>query len=122
MGGSTSGQTGAVAGASTLVRNARSRVGLSAACCSGRARGPESSCECRRSDTGRRESVSETLGERLRRYHLPVSLSQENLAERAGLSAHGISDLERGARNRLYRDTVQGLASARRESCPPVAV
>jgi predicted ATPase/transcriptional regulator with XRE-family HTH domain len=58
--------------------------------------------------------VSETFGERLRRYRLTAGLSQEDLAERAGLSAHGISDLERGARNRPYRDTIQRLAAALR--------
>jgi DNA-binding CsgD family transcriptional regulator/transcriptional regulator with XRE-family HTH domain len=55
---------------------------------------------------------TETFGERLRRYRVAAGLSQEELAERAGLSAHGISDLERGARNRPYSDTVQRLALA----------
>ena len=39
-------------------------------------------------------------GEVLRRFRVAASLSQEALAERAGLSARGISDLERAARRR----------------------
>ena len=34
----------------------------------------------------------------LLRYRMAAGLSQEDLAERAGLSRRGISDLERGAR------------------------
>src|SRR3954465_5989729 len=41
-----------------------------------------------------------------------TSLSQEALAERAGLSRRGISDLERGARRAPYLTTVQRLAEA----------
>ena len=44
------------------------------------------------------EQSPEAFGELLRRYRIAAGLSQEALAERAGLSAHGISDLERGAR------------------------
>jgi transcriptional regulator with XRE-family HTH domain len=50
-----------------------------------------------------------TFGELLRRYRTAAGMSQEELAEQAGLSAHGISDLERGARQRPYPDTVQRL-------------
>ncbi len=39
------------------------------------------------------------FGDLLRRLRLAAGLSQEALAERAGLSARGISDLERGARD-----------------------
>ena len=48
----------------------------------------------------------------LRRYRIAAGLTQEELAERSGLSARGISDLERGARVRPRRDTVEMLASA----------
>ena len=41
-----------------------------------------------------------------------AGLTQEELAERAGLTARGISDLERGARNRPYPHTVRSLADA----------
>ncbi len=48
----------------------------------------------------------------LRRHRLAVGLSQEELAERAGLSARGISDLERGVNRTPQRETVQRLADA----------
>jgi transcriptional regulator with XRE-family HTH domain len=41
----------------------------------------------------------------LRRYRVLAGLSQEALAERAGLSRRGIADLERGARRFPYPDT-----------------
>jgi predicted ATPase/transcriptional regulator with XRE-family HTH domain len=53
-----------------------------------------------------------TFGLLLRRYRAAAGLTQDELAERSGLSARGISDLERGARERPYRDTVQMLADA----------
>src|SRR5712692_901218 len=56
--------------------------------------------------------ASEEFGALLRRYRLEAGLTQEALAERAGLSAHGISDLERGARTRPYLATFDRLASA----------
>ena len=54
----------------------------------------------------------EGFGELLRRHRLAAGLSQDELAERAGLSAHGISDLERGARRSPYPQTVHRLATA----------
>ena len=48
----------------------------------------------------------------LRRHRIAVGLSQEALAERAGLSARAVSDLERGARRAPYRETVRLLADA----------
>ena len=48
----------------------------------------------------------------LRRYRMSAGMTQEELAERAGLSARGISDLERGRRSRPYFETVRLLASA----------
>jgi predicted ATPase/DNA-binding XRE family transcriptional regulator len=48
----------------------------------------------------------------LRQHRLAAKLTQEELAERAGLSARGISDLERGARNHPHRETVRLLANA----------
>src|SRR5690242_1693734 len=50
------------------------------------------------------------FGAVLRGFRVAAGLSQEELAERAGLSAHGISDLERGARSRPYAAAVQRLA------------
>jgi len=53
-----------------------------------------------------------SFGALLRRLRLAAGLTQAELAERAGLSARGISDLERGERGRPHRDTVQALADA----------
>jgi predicted ATPase/DNA-binding CsgD family transcriptional regulator/DNA-binding XRE family transcriptional regulator len=52
------------------------------------------------------------FGAVLRRYRVAAGLTQEALAERAGLSPRGISDLERGARTRPYLATVRRLAEA----------
>jgi transcriptional regulator with XRE-family HTH domain len=48
----------------------------------------------------------------LKRYRSAAGLTQEGLAERAGLSARGISDLERGVSRTHRADTVQRLATA----------
>lgn len=53
-----------------------------------------------------------SFGDLLRHFRLAVGLSQEELAERAGLSARGISDLERGARHAPRPETVRLLAAA----------
>ena len=52
------------------------------------------------------------FGTQLRQLREAVSLTQEELAARAGLTAKGISDLERGARQRPYPHTVRSLADA----------
>ena len=52
------------------------------------------------------------LGARLRHLREAAGLTQEELASRAGLSAKGISDLERGERKRPYPHTVRLLADA----------
>ena len=52
------------------------------------------------------------FGELLQRYRRAAGLTQEELAERAGVSARGISDLERGLRQVPRRDTVQLLVDA----------
>src|SRR5438128_1682053 len=52
------------------------------------------------------------FGELLRRYRMAAGLTQEALAERARLSARGISDLERGARHAPRAYTVALLAEA----------
>ncbi len=48
----------------------------------------------------------------MRRLREAAALTQEELAQRAGLTAKGISDLERGARRRPYPHTVRSLADA----------
>src|ERR1051326_2379709 len=55
-----------------------------------------------------------TFGELLRRYRAAAGLTQEELAERAGLSGRGIADLERGARAAPYPLTVRRLADGLR--------
>jgi transcriptional regulator with XRE-family HTH domain len=54
----------------------------------------------------------EGFGSLLRRYRALAGLSQEALAERAGISRRGIADLERGARRFPYPDTASRLAAA----------
>ena len=49
-------------------------------------------------------------GRRLQHPRVRAGLSQERLAERAGLSVRGISDLERGARRALHLEAVRLLA------------
>ena len=56
--------------------------------------------------------VDKTFGERLRRYREDATLTQEELAERAGLTAIAVSALERGERRRPYPNTVRALANA----------
>src|SRR5215207_2242370 len=55
---------------------------------------------------------AQAFGVLLRRHRLTVGLSQEALAERAGLSVRGLSDLERGVRTAPYPATVARLADA----------
>src|SRR5947207_15303297 len=55
---------------------------------------------------------SATFGALLRYHRLATGLTQEALAERAGLSARGIQDLERGVRLVPRADTVLMLADA----------
>jgi transcriptional regulator with XRE-family HTH domain len=55
--------------------------------------------------------TSATFGDLLRQYRLAAGLTQAALAERAGLSVHGIQKLERGATH-PYRDTAQRLELA----------
>jgi predicted ATPase/transcriptional regulator with XRE-family HTH domain len=52
------------------------------------------------------------LGELVRRHRAAATLSQEQLAERAGLSVRAISDLERGAHHVPRLETVRMLADA----------
>jgi transcriptional regulator with XRE-family HTH domain len=52
------------------------------------------------------------FGERLRLYRDRAGLTQEELAERADLTASAVSALERGARRRPYPNTLRLLSSA----------
>jgi class 3 adenylate cyclase len=48
----------------------------------------------------------------VREYRLAAGLTQEELAERAGISARSVSDLERGLNQVPHKDTVGRLAAA----------
>jgi predicted ATPase/transcriptional regulator with XRE-family HTH domain len=48
----------------------------------------------------------------LKHHRVAAGLTQEALAERAGLSARSISDMERGLRSAPYQDTIHKLAGA----------
>ena len=60
-----------------------------------------------------RAAIGETntsFGDRLRRLRSTAGLSQEELAERSGVSRNGISDLERGLSQTPRFETVRLLA------------
>jgi transcriptional regulator with XRE-family HTH domain len=57
-----------------------------------------------------KRSTLQAFGTLLKRLRLEAELTQEELAERASVSARLISDLERGSIHRPRRDTVQLLA------------
>src|SRR5438067_862099 len=48
----------------------------------------------------------------IRSRRLSAHLTQEELAEKAGISVRTISDIERGLRRSVYRDTAARLAEA----------
>ena len=52
------------------------------------------------------------FGNLLRQYRRAAGLTQDELAERAGLSVRGISDLERGVKQRPRKATVSLLITA----------
>ena len=54
----------------------------------------------------------ESFAALLRQHRVAAALSQEALAERAGLSARAVSDLERGVKTRPHLETVRLLADA----------
>jgi transcriptional regulator with XRE-family HTH domain len=57
-------------------------------------------------------TASTTFGALLRQHRLTAGLTQEGLAERAGVSARGVQDLERGLRITPRAETVRLLADA----------
>jgi predicted ATPase/DNA-binding CsgD family transcriptional regulator/DNA-binding XRE family transcriptional regulator len=57
-------------------------------------------------------AAGSAFGEHLRRYREAAGLTQEELAERAGLTGKAISALERGERRRPYPQTIRALAAA----------
>src|SRR5579872_363790 len=52
------------------------------------------------------------LGSLLKRHRLAAGLTQEELAERAGVSTRSVSDLERGLSRTSHPNTVRRLADA----------
>ena len=62
--------------------------------------------------SGMGASSDNAFGAELRRQRQAAGLTLEELAARAGLSARGIADLERGARHTPRRETVELLARA----------
>jgi transcriptional regulator with XRE-family HTH domain len=61
---------------------------------------------------GAKHVDEQSFGSLLRKHRVAHGLTQEALAERAGLSRRGLSDLERGARHAPHRTTVQRLSAA----------
>ena len=58
------------------------------------------------------DEIEARLGMAVRQWRVDAGYSQEELAERAGLSVNGISALERGTRTNPFPHTVQVLAEA----------
>jgi predicted ATPase/transcriptional regulator with XRE-family HTH domain len=56
--------------------------------------------------------LNDDLATLLRTHRASAGLTQEELAEEAGVSARTISDVERGLRSTVYRDTARRLAKA----------
>jgi predicted ATPase/DNA-binding XRE family transcriptional regulator len=61
-------------------------------------------------DGGQR--ADDNLGASLKNLRRATGMTQEELAERAGISARTVSDLERGLRTTVHHDTARRLASA----------
>ena len=59
-----------------------------------------------------RETTEQNLAQTLKRHRLSAGLTQEDLAERSGISGRTISDVERGLRSKVYPATARRLASA----------
>ncbi len=62
------------------------------------------------------------FGSVLKRYRVAAGMSQEALAESAGISSRAISDLERGINQTPRRDTVELLVAALQLSADEQAV
>jgi predicted ATPase/DNA-binding XRE family transcriptional regulator len=56
--------------------------------------------------------TDETLGVALKKLRAAAGMTQEELADRAGISARTVSDVERGLRTVVHHDTARRLASA----------
>src|SRR5690348_16435713 len=58
------------------------------------------------------EGAAGPFGDRLRQARLTARISQEELAERSGLSVRAISDLERGRTRHPYPRTIRLIVAA----------
>ena len=58
------------------------------------------------------DDVRDLLGPLLKQLRTAAGLTQEELAERSGISARTVSDVERGLRTNVYPDTARRLAAA----------
>src|ERR1700716_4065908 len=56
--------------------------------------------------------MDDMLGASLKKLRLAAGMTQEELAERAGISARTVSDVERGLRSVVHHHTAGRLASA----------
>jgi len=65
-----------------------------------------------RNMSGRVDGAAEQFGDKLRTMRERAGLTQQELAERANLTPHAVSSLERGTRTRPYPHTVRSLADA----------
>lgn len=64
------------------------------------------------SRTGDGRDRADGLGERLRRQRVEAGLTQEELAQKSGLSVRAISDMERGRTRRPRRSTLSQIVAA----------
>jgi predicted ATPase/transcriptional regulator with XRE-family HTH domain len=63
-------------------------------------------------DAANRQMSVERFADQLRRHRMAAGMTQEALAEASGLSVRGISDLERGVKQRPHPETIRLLAAA----------
>lgn len=67
-------------------------------------------------------AAGSSLSKLLRTHRDVRGLTQEELAERAGVSARAVSDIERGLRTKIYRDTAERIAGALALEGPALAL
>src|SRR5438477_12097022 len=82
--------------------------------CSGHGEGWRGTLAARGGECVMAASQDAAFGALLRQYRRAAGLTQEALAERAGVTAQAISALERGIRRRPHPSTVRLLAAALR--------
>ena len=58
------------------------------------------------------DNLGDRLGPVLKQLRSAAGLTQEELADRSGISTRTVSDLERGIRTAAYADTARRLAEA----------